>query len=374
MATKIISSLLFLFSFVTVIKAQPINVNNISTTGRFNTCNASVPIVTATPLLPGAVTLINGAIKCTNPNDSTIIKISISNLFWNQNAGISWIHGIFLPTNANLKVYSFTTVPSNNWLFSATGCTGACPTGGMEVGGSGIYYAGNSSSCCVGGGTTASNPCDNWGDPFFNCSIPITISFDLTIKNSFISNNIPITIKATSDGNTGCWNQADAATNNLLSFQLEGIPCTSNSILCNPVSNSSLITNLAGPYQWQRSTDSVQFNNIVNGINYGGTNNSALNLYNIPSNRYGEQFRCIANGIIGEVFTLKFSNTWTGAVNNDWNNVGNWSCGTLPDQYTDVIINAGSVIVSTNTTIRSLSIQPTATITTNAGAVLTILH
>jgi hypothetical protein len=97
-------------------------------------------------------------------------------------------------------------------------------------------------------------------------------------------------------------------------------------------------------------------------------------LSGINSSRYGEQFRCVANGINGQIFTLTFKNTWTGAINADWGIAGNWSCGSVPDAYTDVIINFGNVVISSNTTIRSLVIKPEATLTTNTGAVLTILH
>jgi hypothetical protein len=39
--------------------------------------------------------------------------------------------------------------------------------------------------------------------------------------------------------------------------------------------------------------------------------------------------------------TVNPTGTWTGAVNNDWNNAGNW-CGGLPNATTDAVIPAGS--------------------------------
>lgn len=38
--------------------------------------------------------------------------------------------------------------------------------------------------------------------------------------------------------------------------------------------------------------------------------------------------------------------TWTGAVDNDWFNAGNWSCGTVPTQTHDVIVSSGSPVIA----------------------------
>ncbi|MBK8883556.1 MAG: T9SS type A sorting domain-containing protein [Bacteroidales bacterium] len=37
-------------------------------------------------------------------------------------------------------------------------------------------------------------------------------------------------------------------------------------------------------------------------------------------------------------FSIRTDQTWTGAVNSDWNNPGNWSCGYVPDSYISVQI------------------------------------
>jgi hypothetical protein len=41
-------------------------------------------------------------------------------------------------------------------------------------------------------------------------------------------------------------------------------------------------------------------------------------------------------------YALKFGARWTGAVNTNWQTAGNWTCGSVPDQYTDVTIVAGA--------------------------------
>jgi large repetitive protein len=153
----------------------------------------------------------------------------------------------------------------------------------------------------------------------------------------------------------------------------QGLPI--EKILCNPIGSTTLNAGYASTsYQWQLAVDSINFIDISDNSNYSGTATNTLNLIDIPSSWYGQQYRCISNGVAGRVSTIKFINTWTGAINTDWSNAGNWSCGTVPDQDTDVVINAGTIILNMNTTIRSLIIKPTATLTVNTGFVLTIVH
>ena len=127
-------------------------------------------------------------------------------------------------------------------------------------------------------------------------------------------------------------------------------------------------------YQWQLSTDSVNFNNINNNSIYSGTNTDTLHLSNAPSSWYGYQYRCVVDGNYSSIFTLRFTDYWTGAVNSAWENPGNWACGTLPDANTDVIINSGTAIVNSNVTIRSLSLAPSVNLTVHSGFKLTVNH
>ena len=127
-------------------------------------------------------------------------------------------------------------------------------------------------------------------------------------------------------------------------------------------------------YQWQLSTDSVNFNNINNNSIYSGTNTDTLHLANAPSSWYGYQYRCVVDGNYSSIFTLRFTDYWTGAINSAWENPGNWGCGTLPDANTDVIINSGTAIVNSNATIRSLSLAPSVNLTVHSGFKLTINH
>ena len=144
--------------------------------------------------------------------------------------------------------------------------------------------------------------------------------------------------------------------------------------VCPPLANTSITSKITGAnYQWQVNTGS-NFITISNSSNYSGTNTATLQLSNIPSswNRY--KYRCLVDGKYSEVFELKFSDSWTGAVSSAWENSANWTCAKVPDSNTDVMINTGTAVINTNVTIRSLKVSPGAAITINAGFNLTVLH
>jgi hypothetical protein len=67
-------------------------------------------------------------------------------------------------------------------------------------------------------------------------------------------------------------------------------------------------------------------------------------------------------------------NTWTGSVSNIWENPLNWSLGVLPNPCTKVIINSGTIVLSSNTTIYNLTINPGVNITVMTGYNMVILH
>jgi hypothetical protein len=153
----------------------------------------------------------------------------------------------------------------------------------------------------------------------------------------------------------------------------------SNSIFCPGYNYATFIAgNYGYGYQWQMSTDSIHFFNITDGLQSDsivGTNTYMLQLNGFGSSHYGYQYRCVVEDDIGTVYTLKFIDSWTGAVDSAWGNPANWSCGALPDANTDVYINSGSVVVlSSNETVRSLTVSPNASFTIAPGYNLTINH
>lgn len=143
--------------------------------------------------------------------------------------------------------------------------------------------------------------------------------------------------------------------------------------LC-PNGNISFSSDISGTtYQWQLDTG-AGYANISNNASYAGTNSATLQINNTPSNWYGYKYRCLVDATTSYEYSLVFANNWTGSVNNAWENPANWACGSVPDANTDVVINSGSVQVNANTAIRSLIINPGASVTVAPGVTFTVLH
>ena len=165
-------------------------------------------------------------------------------------------------------------------------------------------------------------------------------------------------------------------TANSLSNKLSVLywPSVSNSLVC-PVSTTATINgNITGAvFQWQQDTG-TGYSDIFNNANYAGTSTNALQLSGINNNWDGYKFRCVADGINGQEFILRIRNTWTGAVNNAWENPANWSCNAIPDSLTNVVINSGNILISSAVVIRSLTLNTPAVCTVGAGYSLIVLH
>jgi hypothetical protein len=130
-------------------------------------------------------------------------------------------------------------------------------------------------------------------------------------------------------------------------------------------------------YRWQVDTGNG-FSNINNDSVYVGVTLDTLRLLAPPSSYAGYKYRCVVftqGGVeISAVYSLAFRISWTGSVSTEWERPGNWSCGVVPNASTDVIIDTGTIIINSSTTIRSLTIKPGAHILLAAGVVLKIIH
>lgn len=132
-------------------------------------------------------------------------------------------------------------------------------------------------------------------------------------------------------------------------------------------------------YQWQLDSGSG-FTDISNNAVYSGADADTLQLTNAPTSWYGYKFRCrVTNGatiLYGPVYTLKFASTWTGGIDDTWENPANWSCGIIPDANTDVYVNSASPrypqVNSTTATCRSLNLQPGTSFEVKPGFTITI--
>lgn len=66
---------------------------------------------------------------------------------------------------------------------------------------------------------------------------------------------------------------------------------------------------------------------------------------------------------------LTTRNIWTGTISSAWENSANWSCGSLPDDKTDVIIRAGLLnypVIKSSATCRSITQMTNTSVMVNS--------
>jgi len=73
-------------------------------------------------------------------------------------------------------------------------------------------------------------------------------------------------------------------------------------------------------------------------------------------------------------FQRSFTNYWTGLISSAWENPLNWSLNIVPDKNTDVVVNAGTIIVSSNATVKSLNLSPGVKFTVSSPYNFTVDH
>ncbi|MBC7889144.1 MAG: S8 family serine peptidase, partial [Ferruginibacter sp.] len=127
-------------------------------------------------------------------------------------------------------------------------------------------------------------------------------------------------------------------------------------------------------YQWQEDNGSG-YANINDGTRYAGTKTAALQLINLPGTFSGYKYRCVKDGVNGNENAVRFTNVWNGNTGNNWFVATNWSCGMVPDQYSDVTIPGGIntyPFINANAAIKSISVHPGAIVTVSGLAELQI--
>ncbi len=140
-------------------------------------------------------------------------------------------------------------------------------------------------------------------------------------------------------------------------------------------SNATFNSNITGTgFQWQVSTDGgTTFTNLSNDATYSGTNTANLTINNISASLKNNRYRVTSSTETSEVFILRFNNNWTGAVSNAWENPANWSCGFVPDEFTDVYIpENANVVVNSNVIVSMLFTHPNGNVTVNSPYTLEV--
>jgi len=180
---------------------------------------------------------------------------------------------------------------------------------------------------------------------------------------------LPLVYWDSTDGGYQLWVTAKGLGNFFIQKMATTSICSGN--------NTSFTSGVTGTnYQWQVNTGGATYYDIANGGGYNGVTTATLTLTNIAGTLNGNRYRCAIDGTkVSTSFYLQISNTWTGAVNTAWENTGNWSCGTIPDANTDVIITSGTVTINSTTAIcRSIKLSPGATLNVPPGFKLTVSH
>jgi hypothetical protein len=147
--------------------------------------------------------------------------------------------------------------------------------------------------------------------------------------------------------------------------------------LCPASGVINLLSDVTGiNYQWQvRTSDTSSFQQIVNNSSYQNVTSGIMQLINPPTNWYGYSFRCQVDGKYSREYKLKFELKWLSPDPSGWHIHNYWNCGnSLPDEYTDVIIQNGEARILYNGICRSLIILPGAKVTVSPDATLTIKH
>lgn len=139
---------------------------------------------------------------------------------------------------------------------------------------------------------------------------------------------------------------------------------------------NTLQANVAGSrYQWQ-ILNGRTFENIDDDSNKSGTTTSTLQIKNAAL-RVLENIRCLVNGNYAVNFVIVKGNRWTGQVSSNWKDSQNWSCGTVPDANTDVLIEGGKTnypVLNSNVECRSVMILKGASLNIPSGYKLNIWH
>ncbi len=144
-------------------------------------------------------------------------------------------------------------------------------------------------------------------------------------------------------------------------------------------SNKDYTTDVLGTaYQWQKN-DGNGYVNITDGSLYNNVTTSKLTIINPATITTGTKFRCMvtSGGITYSAEnTIRFYNRWQGTIDNNWLNPANWSCGSLPDQYVDVIVPSAKTIyplVNVSGSIRTLQTETGSSVTVATGGSLIVV-
>ncbi|MEP7164662.1 MAG: GEVED domain-containing protein [Ferruginibacter sp.] len=250
-----------------------------------------------------------------------------------------------------------------------------CVATGNSAGGQGSFMYNNNSSPVIKNTTIVNGTLPSSGNSSRGGVIANYGTTQVTLSNCIIWGNTVISGQNVPNGDI--LDLTNAATPTIMNNSISQVFGTTG-VNGNLVAVDPLFLNMANP----AGTDNIFYTND-DGLNLASCSpamnagsNASIAGYNTDILNNPRIFNSLVDMGAYEIQSLPglVTNTWTGSVSNIWENPLNWSLGVLPNPCTKVIINSGTVVLSSNTTIYNLTIGVGVILTVHTGYNLTILH
>ncbi|UOK42563.1 MULTISPECIES: hypothetical protein [Flavobacterium] len=353
-------------------------------TGGCGTVNSSVVTVTVSPATVGG-TVLSDATVC-SVNNSTVLTLTgyTGNVIkWQSSAMQNFNNPVDIANTTNtLTVINITSTT----YYRAVVQSGACaaenssrvkitvqnsPNGGTLSGSTTVCYGTNSTTLTLTGYTN--NSIQKWqSSPVSDFSSGVTdianTSATLTVTNLTVTTYYRAVV-----GNPNCTAYSTTATITV-NPMLTATIVSNNSPIC---SGSNAVFNVSG------TPDATLTYTINGGSNQtivltggaaiitvtGANTNQTLSLVSVS---FGICTQVVSGS---STVVVNNSNVWTGAIDNQWNTAGNWSCGAVPTLGADVTINSGNVlVVGSDAFANKLMLNGTSVLTVSSGNNITVAN
>lgn len=213
--------------------------------------------------------------------------------------------------------------------------------------------------------------CSNGGS--ITVSSPVGINYVYSLDNAVfqpgtVFNNLPpgVHTLTVSNINTGCTSSISVTVGIAQSGTTIKYP---QSTYCYTETSTLLpvITGATGGGTFSASPQGLLIDSSSGEITITGSDTAFYTVTFDPA----DISQCVASTIVRIVSPSRF--IWTGAVNSDWENAGNWSCNNIPGSTSNVMIYEGSVVINSNVTVKSLTVGPGTSVTVGQGSNLTVI-
>jgi hypothetical protein len=127
-------------------------------------------------------------------------------------------------------------------------------------------------------------------------------------------------------------------------------------------------------YQWQSSTGS-SYENMVDGPGVEGVLTNSIQLSDLTLAQNNLKIRCVVDGVPAQGYVIKIINRWIGVLgeNADWHNPANWSCGIVPNETTNVLIDGAEVNINSDAACSTLQLINNAKVNVKPNTRLNIV-